>query len=45
MTQANPILHSKDLTINRPKPLVEDIPVLEYSQQVDPRYAVVALLE
>ena len=45
MTQANPILHSKDLTINRPKPLVEDIPVLEYSKQVDPRYAVEALLE
>ncbi|MDF3025952.1 MAG: polypeptide chain release factor methylase [Fluviicola sp.] len=41
----NPIIHSSDLTINRPKPLVEDIPVLEYSKQIDPKYAVEALLE
>lgn len=40
-----PILHFKDLTINRPKPLVEDIPVLEYSRNIDPKYAVEALLE
>lgn len=34
-----------DLTINRPKPLVEDIPVLEYSKNIDPKYAVEALLD
>ncbi len=39
------IENSDDLTINRPKPLVEDIPVLEYSKNIDPKYAVEALLE
>lgn len=43
--KSSPILHSKDLTINRPKPLVENIPVLEYSKNIDPKYAVEALLE
>ena len=45
MAQAKPILHSKDLTINRPEPITEDIPVLEYSKNIDPKYAVEALLE
>lgn len=39
------IEHSSDLTINRPKPLVDDIPVLEYAKNIDPKYAVEALLE
>jgi hypothetical protein len=39
------IEHSSDLTINRPEPLVDDIPVLEYAKNIDPKYAVEALLE
>ncbi len=39
------IKHSADLKFNRPEPLVEDIPVLEYSRNIDPKYAVEALLE
>ena len=39
------IKHSADLKLNRPEPLVEDIPVLEYSKNIDPKYAVEALLE
>lgn len=45
MASAKPILHATDLTLNRPEPLVEDIPVLEYSKNIDPKYAVEALLE
>lgn len=44
MIQGKPVLHSKDLTINRPKPITEPISVLEYSKNVDPKYAVEALL-
>ena len=43
--KSKPILHASDLTLNRPEPLVEDIPVLEYSKNIDPKYAVEALLE
>ena len=43
--KANPILHSSDLTVNRPGPITENIPVLEYSKNIDPEYAVEALLE
>lgn len=42
---AKQILHISDLTINRPEPLTENIPVLEYSKQINPKYAVEALLE
>ncbi len=45
MIQGKPVLHSKDLTINRPKPITEPISVLEYSKNIDPKYAVEALLE
>lgn len=43
--KAKPILHSTDLAINRPEPIAENIPVLEYSKHIDPKYAVEALLE
>ncbi|WP_343632626.1 methyltransferase type 11 [Fluviicola sp.] len=39
------IKHLTDLTVNRPDPIVDNIPVLEYSQNIDPQYAVEALLE
>lgn len=39
------ILHSHDLTLHRPEPITENIPVLEYSKHIDPKYAVEALLE
>ena len=39
------IQHSSDLTVNRPEPVTENIPVLEYSKNIDPKYAVDALLE
>ena len=39
------IKHTTGLTVNRPEPLVENIPVLEYSRNIDPIYAVEALLE
>lgn len=45
MAQSKHILHSSELTINRPEPLTENIPVLEYSKQINPKYAVEALLE
>ncbi len=45
MAQAKPIRHSTDLKLNRPEPLVENIPVLEYSKHIDPKDAVEALLE
>ncbi len=45
MIQGKPILHSKDLTVNRPEPITESISVLEYSKNIDPKYAVEALLE
>ena len=44
MIQGKPVLHSKDLSINRPKPITEPISVLEYSKNIDPKYAVEALL-
>lgn len=43
--KTSPILHSSDLTVNRPEPITENIPVLEYSKSIDPKYAVEALLE
>lgn len=39
------IKHSSELTVNRPEPITENIPVLEYSKNIDPKYAVEALLE
>lgn len=39
------IQNSSDLTVNRPKPITDNIPVLEYSKNIDPKYAVEALLE
>lgn len=45
MTPGKPILHSNDLTLNRPEPITEAISVLEYSKNIDPKYAVEALLE
>lgn len=45
MIQGKPVLYSKDLTINRPEPITEAISVLEYSKNIDPKYAVEALLE
>lgn len=39
------IEHSADLTINRPQPITENIPVLEYSKHIDPKDAAEALLE
>ena len=39
------IQHSSDLTVNCPEPITENIPVLEYSKSIDPKYAVEALLE
>lgn len=39
------IKHSRDLPVNRPEPITENIPVLEYSKNIDPKYAVEALLE
>ncbi|MNJ91777.1 N5-glutamine S-adenosyl-L-methionine-dependent methyltransferase [compost metagenome] len=45
MAQSKQILHSTELAINRPEPLTEDIQVLEYSKQIDPKDAVEALLE
>lgn len=43
--KTSPILHFSDLTVNRPEPITENIPVLEYSKNIDPKYAVEALLE
>lgn len=43
--KAKPIFRSSDLTVNRPKPITGNIPVLEYSKNIDPKYAVEALLE
>jgi tRNA1(Val) A37 N6-methylase TrmN6 len=34
-----------DLTINRPEPITETIPVLEYFKEIDPKHAVNELLE
>lgn len=45
MIQGKPVLHSNDLTLNRPEPITEPISVLEYSKNIDPKYAVEALLE
>lgn len=45
MIQGKPILHSTDLTINRPEPITETIPVLEYYKEIDPKQAVNELLE
>jgi hypothetical protein len=45
MIQAKPILHSSDLTIHRPKPITETIPVLEYYKEIDPKQAVTELLD
>lgn len=39
------IQHLSDLTVNRPEPITENIPVLEYSKNIDPKDAVEALLE
>ncbi|TSJ48030.1 methyltransferase [Fluviicola chungangensis] len=39
------IKHTRDLTVNRPEPITENIPVLEYSKNIDPKYAVEALME
>lgn len=45
MIQGKPILHSTDLTINRPEPITETIPVLEYYKEIAPEQAVKELLE
>lgn len=39
------IKHITDLTVNRPEPHVENIPVLEYAKNIDPEYAAEALVE
>lgn len=39
------IENSDDLTINRPEPITETIPVLEYFKEIDPKHAVNELLE
>lgn len=43
--KAKPILRASDLTINRPEPITETIPVLEYYKEIDPKQAVNELLE
>lgn len=43
--KAQPILQASELTVYRPQPIVEDIPVLEYAKHIDPRHAAEALLE
>nr|WP_294860345.1 methyltransferase [uncultured Fluviicola sp.] len=45
MIQAKPILQVTDLTIHRPEPIVETIPVLEYYKEIDPKHAITELLE
>jgi len=45
MSQVTPILHPSELKLNRPEPIVEDLPVLEYAKNIDPKYAAEALLE
>ncbi|WP_341904332.1 methyltransferase [Fluviicola taffensis] len=43
--EAKQILNATDLTIHRPEPITETIPVLEYFKEIDPKYAVNELLE
>ncbi|WP_430406983.1 methyltransferase [Fluviicola sp.] len=43
--EAKQILNATDLTIHRPEPIIETIPVLEYFKEIDPKQAVNELLE
>jgi hypothetical protein len=43
--KTKPILQATGLTINRPEPITETIPVLEYFKEIDPKHAVNELLE
>jgi len=45
MARLRLIENSDDLTINRPEPITETIPVLEYFKEIDPKHAVNELLE
>ncbi|AEA45241.1 methyltransferase [Fluviicola taffensis] len=39
------IINQTNLTLNRPEPITETIPVLEYFKEIDPKHAVNELLE